>query len=328
MIEALARRFLLCPGCNSPAKWVSGEEELVCPGCAASLSLRSGVVFYPSPVRDEVTDFYDSTGGPRFVDCSFADDMRIHCSTRRYRQCLSSWSRGRKDCLLDLGCGDGRMSLAALEEGFESVVAVDSTGESLQRLSHEAERRGLRGLLPVCLPLQNMSCLQGPFDCILLIEVIGYFLETQQRLDLYRNIGQLLENDGRFLLAEFTKYGRMLSDVVAMNLENMRTIAYQGRRKEKDGMRFSQRSIETAYSEPAAMRTELQTAGFEVLAEQGVSPIPLLFHHAYQFTSYPLRSPLDEEMQNLIETLDDQTSEVSGLSRNIVFCLKKKSPPV
>ena len=61
-----------------------------------------------------------------------------------------------------------------------------------------------------------------------------------------------------------------------------------------------------------------------IMGEGGVSPIPGLFDFAWKFTSYPLRLALDQQLQEIIEKLDDETSESCNLARNILLALKKE----
>jgi hypothetical protein len=105
---------------------------------------------------------------------------------------------------------------------------------------------------------------------------------------------------------------------MAVNVENMAKTAKEKKRWEKMG----NGRVECTHTSPAELIAACEKTGFRVLDQRGVSPIPMLFHFAHTFTSYPLRPALDAKMQELIETLDDQTSELNTFSRNTVLLLE------
>jgi 2-polyprenyl-3-methyl-5-hydroxy-6-metoxy-1,4-benzoquinol methylase len=274
-----------------------------------------------SAFSDASTEFYDYTGGARFVGTKFDDNVQIYASTRSYQLCLEKWFPQPTGALLDLGCGDGRLSLWALEKGFFPVIAVDGCVESLRRLATTVRERKLNGLIPIAVPVQQAPLRPSSFQAILCIEVLYYLTGPARRKDTLSELASFLAPEGRLVLSEFTKMGRVLADVVAMNIENMRLAAHQGERLEK----FGNRSVQVSHPHVEELKADCQNAGLELVASRGVSPIPMLFQHAYTFTSYPLRPSLDDTLKNLIETLDDLSSDESSLSRNLVLLLRRCS---
>ena len=315
----LAVDYLQCAECGL-RQWAISDDGLHC-SCGSTLVWDGAMLHAQSAFSDASTEFYDYTGGARFVGTKFDDNVQIYATTRAYQQCLEKWFSQPAGALLDLGCGDGRLSLWALEKGFFPVIAVDDCVESLRRLAATARERKLNGLIPIAAPIQQAPLRPSSFQVILCIEVLYYLTGPARRKETLRELASLLAPDGRMVLSEFTRMGRVLADVVAMNVENMRLAAYQGERLEK----FGDKSVQVSIPHAKELKADCQNAGLELVASSGVSPIPMLFQHAYTFTSYPLRPSLDDTLKNLIETLDDLSSDESSLSRNLVLLLRRDS---
>jgi hypothetical protein len=130
-----------------------------------------------------------------------------------------------------------------------------------------------------------------------------------------------LANGGRGVVSEFCRAGRLLADVVALNLENMAKVAAEGRRIEKAG---DARLVQRLFTVDELV-SECERARLAVLQRRSISPVGMLFQHAWTFTSYPLRPPLDEPLERLLHALDDQSASVSDLARNVVLLVEKKS---
>jgi 2-polyprenyl-3-methyl-5-hydroxy-6-metoxy-1,4-benzoquinol methylase len=313
----LAADYLQCSACHL-RQWTISDGGLRC-HCGSALVWDGAILRAQTVSSDASTEFYDYTGGPRFVGTNFSDNVTIYASTRSYQLCLEEWLPQPTGALLDLGCGDGRLSLWALDKGFFPVVAVDGSAESLRRLVTTARDRDLKGLIPIAVPIQQAPLRPSSFQAILCIEVLYYLTASARRADTLCELASLLAPQGRMVLSEFTRIGRVLADVVAMNVENMRLTANHGERIEK----FGDSSVQVSHPRPEELKRDCQSAGLELIASRGVSPIPMLFQHAYTFTSYPLRPSLDAAMKNVIDTLDDMSSDASSLSRNLVLLLRR-----
>jgi SAM-dependent methyltransferase len=314
------RRMLRCTACGL-SNWQETSDGFRCASCEFRLYLDDGVLCLSAGHRDAVKDFYEFRGEPRFIDVTFESNPLIHCGTRQYRRRLDAWFARGDGALVDIGCGDGRMSLWALEKGFETVVAVDIGLGGLKRLAAEAKRRNLEGLLPVCAALQDPILQPAAFDVVLLFETLTYLSEEggyRRGLELVR---ESLKQNGKAVVADLCRDGRVLIETIAMNVENMRKLAYENKRLEKAPT--GDRAVEVKHLNPEELARECTAAGLSVLEKAGVSPIPMLFHFAYTFTSYPLRPKLDDEMRRLLETLDDQISGASSLARNSVLLLER-----
>jgi SAM-dependent methyltransferase len=315
------REFVRCTRCGQ-STWEEAPRGFQCSGCGLGLTVDQGVLRPDAGTRDAATEYYAYTGGPRFIDATFASNPVIYFTTRAYRRHLDGWFPAPTGALLDLGCGDGRMALWALERGFAPVFAVDSGLAGLQRLAAAARERGLRGLVPLCASLQDRCLRSGVFDVALLFETLSYLPGNDgyaQGLGILHDY--LKPGTGRAVVADLCRDGRVLVEAAAMDLENLRKLAYEdGRRWEK----YDDRAVEVRYLTPAALAQACEAAGLRVRARGGVSPIPALFNFARTFTSYPLRPALDDRLRVLLEALDDQASaELSPLSRNMVLLLDR-----
>lgn len=314
--SSLLDRVLQCPNCRA-SKWQVDAAAVICSKCSQCWEIRGGVLATKSTYQDASTRYYDETGGPKFVGTSFADNVQVFAATRAYLRILESWYPKPSGAFLDLGAGDGRITLWALEKGFAPVVAVDASLPALQRLSAVAQQRGFSGLIAIASPIQTAPVRRDAFSVIACIEVLYYLTSPENRVSVLRNIGDLLAPGGSLMLSEFTRLGKALADVVAMDVENLQRTAHKGTRREKT----THGAVEISHPTPTELAADIRSAGLRAIDLQALSPIPMLFQHAYTFTSYPLRPVLNEGLQKLIETLDDEASEPGALARNLVYLL-------
>lgn len=309
-------QVLQCSACQASA-WRSNAEGATCGKCGVQWQLRHGVLCTQAIYEDASTLFYEENGGTKFVGTSFGDNVQIYAATRAYSRILEAWYPKPSGAFLDLGAGDGRVALWALEKGFRPVVAVDASFPALQRLTAVAQQRALSGLITIASPIHTAPLRTSSFSAIACIEVLYYLTSPADRVSVLRKIADLLAPEGTLMLSEFTRLGRALADLVAMNLENLRRAAYQGTRLEKTALT----AVEISHPTPGELADSIRGAGLRTIDVRALSPIPMLFQHAYTFTSYPLRPALDKDLCALIETLDDQASSPGVLARNMVYLL-------
>jgi SAM-dependent methyltransferase len=198
-------------------------------------------------------------------------------------------------------------------------VATDSNLASLKRLAAEGRHRGLSNLLVVCCDATKPPFVKNHFDAVLCFEVLYYLVLTLGRASALNLPISLLKPGGLLVLSEMSRYGRALVDLVAMDVNNFRSLVETGTRWEKS----DEGQLEVFQWSLAELKDDCRQAGLQVVGESGVSPIAGLFDFAWKFTSYPLRPVRDQRLQQIIEELDDQTSEACNLARNILLALKK-----
>jgi len=283
------------------------------------MAVDGPVVLSPEAAANDAARFYAAAGGTHLANVRFADNVQVSSATRAYRRCLDEWFPQRLGTVVDLGCGDGRITRWAMEKGAITVVALDFIKANLDAVRSTASAVGFPGeLLLVGAGVVDGFLRPAAFDTVLCFEVLSYLCGAKDRVDVLRSLRTLLKPGGTLVLSEFPRHGRVLADVVAMNVDNMRRTAFQGKRLEKSAAT----SVEVTHPTLEELRQDCAAAGFTVVEARGVSPISMLFQHAYNFTSYPLRPPLDAEMQRIIERLEDGSCEPCELSRNVVLRLQ------
>ena len=166
---------LKCPVCNT-AGWKASKESVACQSCASSYLFDDGVLRIDGGPKDSTTRFYAAFGGTHFLDTSFANNPVIHCTSRRYRRFIAEQFPSTTGSLLDFGCGDGRLSLWAAENGFSPVIAIDTNLASLKRLAAEARHRSLFNLLVICCDVIQPPFVKDHFDAVLCFEVLYYLV--------------------------------------------------------------------------------------------------------------------------------------------------------
>ncbi len=253
------------------------------------------------------------------MGASFESNPLIYIMNRGYRRFLNSLSLNSSASLLDLGCADGRLSLWAAEKPLQLVVALDSNLQSLKRLAAEAQKRGLKNLVVVCADATNPPFRSATFDIVLCFEVLYYLVPILGRQGAIGVPAKLLKPSGTIVLSEFSRLGRALIDIDAMNIENTKSLLQSSTRFEK----FADSRLEVFQWSVAELRADIAAAGLKIVRETGISPVAALFNYAWSFTSYPLRPRLDAELRELIETLSDQTEGAYETARNVMFALEK-----
>ena len=300
---------------------MSGKAR--CEWCGCGLPFKQGVLSIPTRAKSAADRIYRPSGGPHLAGVHFADNVQVYSVSRLYRKYLDEWFPEAKGSLLDVGCGDGRLALWALERGFEHVLAVDASLPALERLVAAARKRGFDSrLLAVCCPLAGFTLPKRRFDLILCSEVLYYLGTRARKARFLRQMREALSPQGKIFLAEFMFFGRLLADAVALNVQNLRYAAERGTRLEKFGRAGGDTSqVEISHPTLAELEAQCHAAGLRILARKGISPISMLFQHGFTFTSYPRRPRLDRKLQRILDRLEDDCAEASDLSRNAVLLL-------
>jgi SAM-dependent methyltransferase len=175
------------------------------------------------------------------------------------------------DAVLDLGCGTGQVSLPLAAQGAD-VLGIDVSPEMASRLRAEAQRRGLRSVTAVAMPMERLVLQPGTFDLI----VSSYSLHHLRDADKARLVQacyQWLRPGGRLVIADMM-LGRGGS---ARDREIIRakigTLARRGPggwwRIAKNAVRYLVRVQERPIS-MVAWASLCETAGFTLIATFGI----------------------------------------------------------
>jgi 2-polyprenyl-3-methyl-5-hydroxy-6-metoxy-1,4-benzoquinol methylase len=310
---------LRCLSCSGTS-WKIGPEAARCLTCGYIYAIDDGVLrMHLLDENDDVTQLYMAFDGTHFVNATFEDNPLINITTRAYRHFLEELFPRSVGSLMDFGCGDGRFSLWAAEKGFSPVVAVDSNLASLKRLATEARKRKLEQLVIVCADLKKPPFQPDHFDVVLCIEVLYYLVSSLGRIGAIKTPANLLSRKGKMVLGEFSRLGRAIIDLDAMDMVNVHSLVDSSTRWEKTA---NTRSKVFQWS-LTDLRNDLNEAELNIIAQTGISLAAAIFNYAWNFTSYPLRPQLDAHLRELLELVCDQTSDAVDAARNFVFALEK-----
>lgn len=308
-----------CAACGSDT-WKEDPQSIRCLSCEATYVIDEGVLrMDASGENDDITQLYSAMGGTHFVAASFESNPLIYITTRAYRRFLEKHFSQATGSLMDFGCGDGRFSLWSAEKGFSTVVAVDSNLPSLKRLAAEARRRRLEQIVVVCADLKNPPFKRDYFDAVLCIEVLYYLIPSLGRAGAIQAPANLLSNNGKMVLSEFSRFGRAMIDLDAMDLTNACSLIETCHRWEK----FGDMRIQSYQWSVSELKSDLDSVHLKIIDETGVSLAAPFFSYAWNFTSYPLRPRLDADLRTVLETICDNTDAAIDATRNVVFALEK-----
>ena len=101
--------------------------------------------------------------------------------------------------VLELGCGNGRLTSVLLSHGHR-VVAIDRSAYAIESLQSFCSRSGSNGeLTTIKAEFENLQ-LDGPFDCAILSFNSFLCLDAEGKVDLLKTVHRALRPGGLFLL--------------------------------------------------------------------------------------------------------------------------------
>jgi ribosomal protein L11 methyltransferase len=133
--------------------------------------------------------------------------------------------------LLDVGCGSGILSLAALQLGWQSAVGVDIDAQAIAVATHNAELNGLQDRAQFV--QGSWQSVTGVFPCITANIYLGPLVEMLQPLTRYLAPGGTLVLSGLLASQEAT----MRTTITSVGL------AVQARRVEEDWVSLAVRRV-------------------------------------------------------------------------------------
>jgi len=121
---------------------------------------------------------------------------------------MNDWGPATGETWLDVGAGDGHLSLAAARAGGPDtrVIALDRDGEWLAEALSEAVDQGLDNLGAVVADAtRSIPLPEGSVDTALLANVFHGFVANEELERFMEKLLRVLAPDGRILVIEFKK---------------------------------------------------------------------------------------------------------------------------
>lgn len=213
--------LLRCNSCGS--KLQIEASTFHCVGCDLRLEIDGEVLRNPQITQDQLdTDFYQDIDYSSRAAIPFTTTAREQPQYWEHiRKVIQSFNKA--ELVVDLGCGDGRLTQFLLSLGVERVVSIDLSMLNLKRLEQKLTENEHKKVLLLnsdilCLPLASQS-----FDIILAIGILNCL--GDQFLSGCRVIHKLLKSGGLLVNSEPTIEGSLLYALVNHDIEEFVRVA-------------------------------------------------------------------------------------------------------
>lgn len=113
----------------------------------------------------------------------------------------------KKDALIvDLGCGSGRNSIAAIQQGCE-VLAIDLSRKMLKITLNKAEKINRKYLLHTLnCDLNYLAIKSNSIDSVICLATIHHIPTFKERVNALKEISRVLKPNGKLILSVWAKY--------------------------------------------------------------------------------------------------------------------------
>lgn len=120
---------------------------------------------------------------------------------------LSELNFNGDETFMDAGCGDGYISIKAINEFLPNgtVYAVDNYDESIKVLENYRREHGIENLIPIEADLTKgiPSINDGAVDVVLMLNVFHGFKENEERANVLEELKRIIKNKGRIAIMDF-----------------------------------------------------------------------------------------------------------------------------
>lgn len=120
---------------------------------------------------------------------------------------LSELNFNGDETFMDAGCGDGYISIKAIDEFLPNgtVYAIDNYGESIKDLENYRMEHNIENLIPIEADLTKgvPSINDDAVDVVLMLNVFHGFKEDEERENVIGELKRILNNDGRIAIMDF-----------------------------------------------------------------------------------------------------------------------------
>ncbi|MCS7364965.1 MAG: class I SAM-dependent methyltransferase [archaeon GB-1867-035] len=108
--------------------------------------------------------------------------------------------------LIDLGCGSGRNSIAAIQSGSE-VLAIDLSRSMLKITLRKAEKINKKYLLHTLkCDLNYLAVKSNSIDSVICLATIHHIPTSRERINALKEIKRIMKPNGKLILSVWAKY--------------------------------------------------------------------------------------------------------------------------
>lgn len=218
----------------------------------------------------------------------------------------------KTSCVVDLGCGDGRLSKEVLSSVPESrVVAIDFNPTDLKRLWAALSWDEKERITLICSSANKAFPWTDFADAVILSEV-AYTLSDP--LDAYRAAWRCLKPGGMAMVSNVSSQAYFAHALLNGDWGQVESILCE--KKFVDTVRGqSEHTVEVHLYDKGRMHRDAEAVGFEVLECMVVPAEPALLLHGMR-----LRGELSDEK---ISLLKEVSSQAAGIERIYISLLRK-----
>ena len=256
--------ILACHKCGS--RLTGQADKQVCPACGVVLLWEDGILISPRIQKDSAYTYYANEGGTTIrerakhkLTTSSLEDVTYSSHLKNY------FELPKDDVVMDLGCGDGRMTFHLLEMGYTRIVAVDQSLESLQRIQADLPEEELGKVFLINSDLLNIPIIEEGIAGVVAIEVLYYL---QEKFDQgLKTLHHVMKSGAILLNSEPTVEGALLYFLMNQDYDSMKIVAEQKMKTERG---HSGNSILSRVFARGEMEKILEHCGFMLQHIDGV----------------------------------------------------------
>ena len=248
---------------------------------------QCGMVYADTSASMEDYDWY-------YTHCNFYGDDSKDDNTYRYEVVKDFLERycSTESRLVDIGAGNGRFERALRDHGYQHVIGIDPSSESVDRLVRQGIEAQIGSIYSEVSPDE-----QHTFDCVFLFEVAEHLLCPGIGVE---HVRKLLKKDGYFIVSvpDYSQIAQDQSEIA--NYFNLEHINY-----------FSEFSLDNLMRMHGMRRVDQKWDGYDLI-------------HCYQYTeeSEPLQKDLVTSVA--VETFFAAKQEKERYTRDVIAELKEQ----
>jgi ubiquinone/menaquinone biosynthesis C-methylase UbiE len=170
---------------------------------------------------NEIVKELDRVGGTNFQERCKIPGTMSYFDTKILYDKLQNIIITNQEILLDLGCGDGRITKWFLENTNSRIIAVDSSLDSLKKLRDSClnNKEFFERVMLIYSNILEVPLIDNSCDIIIAYEVLYYLLERFE--DGLKECRRLIKKSGFLINGEINKEVGMLYDLLNLGPEGL-----------------------------------------------------------------------------------------------------------